>query len=85
MRLVEKVRRETIDLDGPNGNIFYLMGTAKAMCRSIRLSEDFSDKIIDEMMESDYVNALRVFDKYFSDFITLETSNKDLLYSGEGH
>lgn len=69
-------RYETIDLDGPNGNVFYLLGTAKKYGQLI--GGDY-DKIIEEMTSSDYYNAVRVFNKYFGSFVVLETNNEELL------
>jgi hypothetical protein len=69
-------RYETIDLDGPNGNVFYLLGTAKKYGRLI--GSDY-DKIIEEMTSGDYYNAVRVFNKYFGSFVVLETNNEELL------
>jgi hypothetical protein len=36
------------------------------------LPEKFADKVIAEMMSSDYENAVEVFDKYFGSFVILE-------------
>jgi hypothetical protein len=46
--------------------------------RSLDLGEDellpetLADKIVGEMMESDYENAVKVFDRYFGSFVILE-------------
>ena len=58
----------TIDLTGPEGNVFMLMGRAKQFAKQLDLD---GDKIINEMMSSDYENAVKVFDKNFGDFVTL--------------
>ena len=51
-----------IDLSGPQGNVFYLLGTARVW--AFHLGLDIA-KIEDEMMASDYKNALEVFKRYF--------------------
>lgn len=51
-----------IDLTGPDGNVFFLIGTAKTLAKQLGL--DF-DQIQKEMMSSDYENAVQTFDKYF--------------------
>ena len=61
-------REIVIDLTGPNGNVFVLMGRAKQYAKQLDLD---GDKIINEMMSSDYENAVQVFDKYFGSFVTL--------------
>ena len=58
----------TIDLTGPDGNVFVLMGKAKGFARDLGLD---GDEIINEMKSSDYENAVRVFDNYFGSFVTL--------------
>ena len=58
-----------IDLTGPQGNAFFLLGTAKKFAKE--LGEDV-DTIITEMQSSDYENLVSVFDKYFGHFVILE-------------
>ena len=58
----------TIDLTGPDGNVFVLMGKAKGFARDLGLD---GDKIINEMKSSDYENAVQVFDNYFGSFVIL--------------
>ena len=57
-----------IDLTGPDGNVFMLMCRAKNFARDLGLD---GDKIINEMMSSDYENAVKVFDNNFGSFVTL--------------
>jgi hypothetical protein len=58
-----------IDLTGPDGNAFALMGYAKKLANQLDLD---STKIIQEMMSGDYENLLEVFDNAFGDFVILE-------------
>ena len=58
-----------IDLTGPEGNAFCLMGYAKRFSRQLGLD---SEKIIGEMMRGDYENLINVFDSYFGDYVILE-------------
>jgi hypothetical protein len=57
-----------IDLTGPNGNAFYLIGTANNLAKQLGLDKA---KIQAEMMSGDYENLIKVFDKYFGHFVTL--------------
>jgi len=57
-----------IDLTGPKGNAFFLMGTAKKLARSL---EKDGDAIIKKMMSGNYENLLAVFEEEFGDFVTL--------------
>ena len=63
-----KQREIVIDLTGPDGNVFVLMGRAKQYAKQLDLD---GDKIINEMMSSDYENAVKVFDNNFGSFVTL--------------
>jgi hypothetical protein len=57
-----------IDLTGPQGNAFYLLGTAKKLANQLGLD---SDEILNQMKSGDYENLLQVFDKNFGMFVTL--------------
>ena len=61
-------REIVIDLTGPDGNVFVLMGRAKQYAKQLDLD---GDKIINEMQSSDYENAVEVFDNYFGSFVIL--------------
>jgi hypothetical protein len=65
----KKSKGIVIDLTGPNGNAFYLLGTAKSLSKTIGL--DFQ-KVSDEMTSGDYENLVNVFDKYFGSIVILE-------------
>lgn len=58
-----------IDLTGPDGNAFALMGYASQFCRQIGIDKK---KVLQEMMAGDYENLLKVFDGYFGHFVILE-------------
>lgn len=58
----------TIDLTGPQGNAFYLLGTASNLAKQLGMN---SEEIIKEMKSGDYENLLQVFDGYFGDIVTL--------------
>jgi hypothetical protein len=57
-----------IDLTGPDGNAFVLIGTAGNLAKQLGLD---SKAIREEMMAGDYENLVNVFDKHFGDFVTL--------------
>jgi len=57
-----------IDLTGPQGNVFFLIGTASNLAKQLGLD---GARIKKEMMSSDYENAVNVFDKNFGSFVTL--------------
>ena len=57
-----------IDLTGPDGNAFNLIGIASNLAKQLDLDKK---KIREEMMSGDYENLLKVFDKHFGEFVTL--------------
>lgn len=62
-------REIIIDLTGPDGNAFALMGYANRLAN--QLGKD-SKAIIEEMMSGDYDNLIEVFEREFGDFVILE-------------
>ena len=64
----EMSRERTIDLSGPEGNAFCLLGTAKRFARQLELDVE---KVMSEMQSGDYDNLVEVFDSYFGDYVTL--------------
>ena len=66
----QKVKKSGIEIDltGPNGNAFYLLGTAGNLAKQLGLN---SKEIQAEMMKGDYENLIKVFDKNFGHFVTL--------------
>jgi hypothetical protein len=57
-----------IDLTGPDGNAFVLIGTAGNLAKQLGLD---GKAIRTEMMNGDYENLVNVFDKHFGHFVTL--------------
>jgi len=57
-----------IDLTGPDGNAFVLIGTAGNLAKQLGLD---GKAIRTEMMAGNYENLINVFDKYFGNFVTL--------------
>ena len=59
----------TINIEGPAGNAFNLMATAKRMAKDIG---ENGNKIINEMKESgDYDTLVQTFLFYFGDYVDL--------------
>ena len=73
MAILEKTpKKQVIDLTGPQGNAFFLLGTANNLCKQLDLSDDAKEKISNEMMSGGYENLIKTFDKYFGELIDLE-------------
>ena len=66
----QKTPKSTIEIDltGPEGNAFYLMGLAKKL--SNKLGLDYKP-IIKKMKSGNYEKLIKVFEENFGDFVTL--------------
>ena len=62
----------TIDLTGPDGNAFVLLGKAKGFAKAIGMNGVEAEALINDMMSGDYEHLLETFDKYFGDYVILE-------------
>ncbi len=60
--------KPTIDLAGPGGNAYALLGAARSLARQLGLD---AKAITAEMMASDYENLIQVFDRHFGDYVDL--------------
>lgn len=67
----------TIDLKGPDGNAFYLMGTARRFAKDLDWTHDQINDMMNDMKSSDYEHLCDVFEKHFSDFATLDRGCDD--------
>ena len=59
-----------IDLQGPQGNAFALMGYAVELLRQLDRRDEVHAMRTD-MMSGDYNNLLRIFEENFSDYVEL--------------
>lgn len=67
----QKTKGIEIDLTGPQGNAFFLLGTASKLGRQLGWDRDEIEILLRQMRNSDYENLVNTFDKYFGDFVTL--------------
>tara|TARA_Y100000361_G_C11058440_1_gene289140 strand:+ start:358 stop:546 length:189 start_codon:yes stop_codon:yes gene_type:complete len=58
-----------VNLKGPDGNAFALMGIARNICK--QTGED-PDPIISDMMSSDYEHLVEVFKETFEHLVEVE-------------
>ena len=68
--ITKKVSTETIEIDltGPQGNAFYLLGTANNLAKQLGVN---GKEIMEEMKSGDYENLLNTFDKHFGMIVTM--------------
>ena len=62
-------KKQVIDLTGPQGNAFYLLGFASKHCEDLGYDKD---DMLDEMKSGDYEHLIKTFDEYFGCIIDLE-------------
>jgi|TARA_R100000479_G_C6215558_1_gene139752 hypothetical protein len=69
--MIKKKRKKSymeMDLTGPEGNVYVLIGTAMNLARQFGYDDEM---IKEQMMSGDYENAVQTFDKHFGDYVTL--------------
>ena len=72
IRAKKKSTELVIDLTGPEGNAFVLLGYAKSLGSQLGLSALAIQGILEEMKLSDYEHLIQTFDKHFGDYVVLE-------------
>ena len=66
--LMAKKSQIEMDLTGPEGNVFMLIGTAMNLARQFGIDDEM---IKEQMMSGDYENAVQTFDKHFGEHVIL--------------
>ena len=62
--------RITIDLTGPQGNAYFLIGTAKKFWKQQGFSNEDIESNVKRMTSGDYDNLVNYFDSEFGDYVT---------------
>jgi hypothetical protein len=66
-----KTGKIEIDLSGPQGNAFHLLGIAQNLGRQLKFPKEKIGQITTDMMSGDYGNLIEVFDSHFGDYVIL--------------
>ena len=69
--MIKKKRKKSymeMDLTGPEGNVYVLIGTAMNLARQFGYDDEM---IKEQMMSGDYENVVQTFDKYFGEHVIL--------------
>ena len=64
-------RKIEIDLNGPEGNAWCLIGLAGSLGKQLNMTNFRIKCIQDEMMLSSYEMTIQTFDKWFGDYVIL--------------
>lgn len=80
MILKKQHKKQVIDLTGPQGNAFVLLGIASSLYKQV--GKEYFNEVNGEeitwagiqkkMMGGDYENLIQIFDKFFGQFVDLE-------------
>lgn len=70
-------RKPEIDLDGPQGNAFFLLGTAASYSKQLGWLRSYIEVVLADMRSSDYEHLITVFDKHFGEYVDLVRCSKD--------
>jgi len=68
-----------IELSGPQGNAFYLMGLVDNLGQQLGLTQENINTIVNEMRSSDYDNLVKTFIKNFGMIVQLYQNGKRLI------
>jgi hypothetical protein len=78
LKLATGNAKRVINLDGPEGNAYALLGIAQGHFRQMKTNPK---PYLDEMRSGDYFNLVATFDKYFGGVYTITTTNEEMLTS----
>jgi hypothetical protein len=73
------VTKIKLDLDGPDGNVFCVIGTALALAKRLHWDKADIDEFRNKCMSRDYGYTLVQVDKAFGEFIDLEMCERTML------
>lgn len=74
MKIVSNKRKQELWLDGPQGNVFVLLGVAQNITRQIGGDWSETEKILKK--DGTYAGIVREFDKLFGDIVELKMSRQ---------
>lgn len=63
--------RPVIDISGPEGNAFALLGLAKNYARQLKYSEEEIEQLLSDMESDDYKHLVEVFEREFGKYCDL--------------
>ena len=64
-------KKPEIDLRGPDGNAFALMGIARNYLKQLGYDQTEIQEVMRKMQASDYENLIKIFDEYLGDYVDL--------------
>jgi len=61
-----------IDLTGPEGNAFYLIGLARNLAKQLMYTKEEVERMSKDLMSGSYEELILKFDDAFGDYVILE-------------
>jgi len=74
MAILERKQKSStieIDLTGPEGNAFCLLGLARSLARQLDYRPEEIQDLMTEMTGSDYDYLIKTFDDHFGNYVNL--------------
>ena len=65
------VRHIEVDLRGPQGNAFFLIGLAKDLGKQLRFDKKITEDIVNTMKLGTYEDLIKTFDVWFGEHVIL--------------
>ena len=65
----DTIKKQVIDLTGPQGNAFYLLGTASKLCKQLEIDDTI---VLEDMKSGGYEHLITRFDYHFGFIFDLE-------------
>lgn len=64
-------RRREIDISGPDGNAWALLGLAESYARQIGYTEEHREGLLEDMKSGNYEHLIEVFNCHFGTIVDL--------------
>lgn len=77
IKRINRNRKITVNLDGPEGNAFVLLGIARDVLNQTGLYD--WDEVRNEATSGDYKHLVKTLQTYIGNFVDFETNQEDLL------
>jgi hypothetical protein len=78
--LIETVKKMIVDLSGPQGNAYALMGVARSIGRELNRPYNEIKEVETRMMSGDYDNLVKVMYLEYGDFIQFVKEGRRRIY-----
>tara|TARA_R110000851_G_scaffold50687_3_gene120984 strand:- start:1712 stop:1954 length:243 start_codon:yes stop_codon:yes gene_type:complete len=71
-------KKPIIDISGPKGNAFYLLGVAQKYAKQFDWESADIESMLDDLKSKDYKYLVETFDEYFGEVVDLNLAGIEL-------